>query len=107
MIHHLTVQNFKSLKDASIDLSRRNILIGPNMSGKTNFITVFKFLRNMVLPAPGVYGLSNAINSLGGFPDIAWRGGESPLVSIALEGDFGSLGADPSFRRWEYQLDFV
>jgi predicted ATPase len=107
MIRQLRVQNFKSLKDVNTSLANRNVLVGPNMSGKTNFISVFRFLNTMVLPTSGVYGLPHAVNSLGGFAELAWRGGQSKLVSIALEGDFIPTEPDDPIRDWSYQLDFV
>ena len=40
MITHVRVRNFKSLRDFSLTLRRRNVLIGPNMAGKSNIISV-------------------------------------------------------------------
>lgn len=38
MLKRVSVQNFKSLKDVTLDLQKVNLLIGPNNSGKTNFL---------------------------------------------------------------------
>lgn len=106
MIAHVRVKNFKSLKDISLMLGRRNVFIGPNMAGKSNIVSVFRFLKRMVVSAPGLYGLSNAVNAEGGFAELAWRGDESNLTSISLEGDlrvFGGNGQD----RWHYDLQLL
>lgn len=107
MIKRVHVRNFKSLNDVSLELGLRNILVGPNMSGKSNFVSLFKFLTRMVLPAAGVYGLPNAVSQMGGFAELAWRGDTSNLISIALEGDLsdGASGKLPDM--WSYKLDFV
>jgi predicted ATP-binding protein involved in virulence len=52
MIRRLEVRNFKSLRDISVSLGPRNVLVGPNMSGKSNLMSVFRFLRQMVTPRP-------------------------------------------------------
>jgi predicted ATPase len=38
MLKRVHIQNFKSLKDVTLDLQQVNLLIGPNNSGKTNFL---------------------------------------------------------------------
>ena len=43
MLKRVSIQNFKSLKDVTLDLQKVNLLIGPNNSGKTNFLKAFRF----------------------------------------------------------------
>lgn len=38
MLKRVSIQNFKSLKDVTLDLQKVNLLIGPNNSGKSNFL---------------------------------------------------------------------
>jgi predicted ATPase len=104
MITSLRIKNFKSLKDISLKLGRRTILVGPNMGGKSNLISVFRFLNQLVQGAPGVQGLAQAVNNQGGFAELAWRGGDSNVVTFSLEGVMeGSDGAFP----WRYSLDLL
>jgi predicted ATPase len=105
MVRNLHVQNFKSFKDVSIDMGRLNVLVGPNMSGKSNLIDVFRLLSRMVAPAPGTYGLSNAIAQMGGFEDLAWKGGDSRLISIALEGEGWPPLRPEEDAKWSYQIE--
>lgn len=107
MIRRMKVRNFKSLNDVSLDLGPRNVAVGANMAGKTNFIALFRFLTRMVSPAAGVYGLPNAVNELGGFAELAWKGASSNLISIALEGDFIGIPQEGEEQTWAYSLDFV
>ncbi|MEZ0612130.1 AAA family ATPase [Fibrella sp. WM1] len=46
MLKRVSIQNFKSLKDVTLDLQKVNLLIGPNNSGKTNFLKALEFVRN-------------------------------------------------------------
>jgi len=60
-IKKIRILNFKSFKDLEIELGKFNVLIGANASGKSNFIQIFKFLRDITN-----YGLDNAISMQGG-----------------------------------------
>ena len=60
-IKKIRVKNFKSFKDLEVELGNLNILIGANASGKSNFVEIFKFLRDIRSS-----GLENAISMQGG-----------------------------------------
>jgi predicted ATPase len=60
-IQHIHVENFKSFSELDIDLSRFNVVIGSNAAGKSNFISIFKFLRDIAK-----HGIVNAIAMQGG-----------------------------------------
>jgi len=48
MIENITVQGYKSIKNLdNFKLNNLNVLIGANGSGKSNFLSVFKFLREI------------------------------------------------------------
>ncbi len=49
MLKRVSIQNFKSLKDVTLDLQKVNLLIGPNNSGKTNFLKALEFFDFAVL----------------------------------------------------------
>jgi len=61
VIKKLRVKNFKSFKDVEVELGKFNVVIGANASGKSNFVQIFKFLRDIVKE-----GLENAISYQGG-----------------------------------------
>lgn len=47
MIDKIEIQGYKSIKKQSVALSPINVFIGANGAGKTNFISIFSFIRNM------------------------------------------------------------
>ena len=46
-LERISIKGFKSIKSLEIDMKPINILIGANGSGKSNFISLFTFLRNL------------------------------------------------------------
>ncbi len=60
-VREIAVSNFKSFRNLVIQPDNFNVIIGSNASGKSNFIQVIKFMRDIAK-----YGLSNAISLQGG-----------------------------------------
>jgi len=60
-ITKIIIENFKTFDKIEINLDQYNVLIGANASGKSNFIQIFKFIRDI-----STYGLNNAIYMQGG-----------------------------------------
>jgi len=60
-IQHIYVENFKSFSRIDLDVSQFHVVIGSNAAGKSNFISIFKFLRDIAK-----YGFVNAIAMQGG-----------------------------------------
>lgn len=46
MLKRIHIENFKSLKNVTLDLQRVNVLIGPNNSGKTNVLKALELSLN-------------------------------------------------------------
>ena len=75
----LLLENWRNFVDADVNLQRRAFLVGPNASGKSNFLDVFRFLYDIA--AVG-----------GGFQEaVRRRGGVSGLRALAarLYSDLG------------------
>jgi len=60
-IEKIKVKNFKSFKELELNLGNFNVLIGANASGKSNFVEIYRFLKNIT-----EYNLENAISMEGG-----------------------------------------
>ncbi|MFQ6075055.1 MAG: AAA family ATPase [Candidatus Bathyarchaeia archaeon] len=51
-LEKITVRNYKSLKNLTLDLGNFNVLIGPNNSGKTNILDCLSFLSDVTAGRP-------------------------------------------------------
>ncbi len=60
----LTIQNFKSIREQTLELERLNIFIGANGAGKSNLIQVFRFLREIQQQNLATYSLQRGADSL-------------------------------------------
>ncbi len=112
MIKAIKVRNFLSLREVDLKLRPRSVLVGPNMSGKSNLIECLKFLQEAVGgPAQGNSSpLQEAFNKRGGFAEVIWKGSSDGVISFVLTADFpesagkglASFRYETSFRRHEY-----
>jgi len=102
MIRRLQVRNFKSLRDLDLPLGPLNVLVGPNMAGKSNILDVFVFLHNVFFPEAGTQGIAYALAQRGGVSEVVWKGGDEKLISFVLEGDH-----DVPDTRYEYMLQLI
>ncbi|MDD5559006.1 AAA family ATPase [Candidatus Methylomirabilis sp.] len=95
----IVLENWKNFARVEVPLQRRVFLVGPNASGKSNFLDVFRFLGHLASPGGGFReaimrrGGVSAIRCLAArrYPDVA--------VSVIVEAGDGSA-------RWEYELRF-
>ncbi len=101
MIKRLRVRNYLSLKDVDLELGGRNILVGPNMSGKSNLIDCLRFLTTMVSS-----GLNNAFQARGGFQEVVWKGGNERRIFFGLTVDEPFV-EEESKRLCEYEISIV
>ncbi len=60
-IKKLVATNFKSFTMLELDLHRFNVFIGANASGKSNLVSIFRFLHDL-----SAFGLDDAISMQGG-----------------------------------------
>ena len=89
-IKRIEVKNFKSFKELKIDLGKFNVIIGANASGKSNFVHIFEFLRDITSS-----GLDNAISMQGGVEYLRNMniGASKPLsIKVVSDKEFGLLG---------------
>ena len=60
-INKIKVSNFKSFDQLEVDLRPLNVVVGANAAGKSNFLEIFRFLRDA-----STLGLENAVSLQGG-----------------------------------------
>ena len=95
---HIRLENWKNFVSVDVDLERRAFLVGPNASGKSNILDVFRFLRDLVTTGGG---FQEAVGRRGGVSAIrclaARRYPDVVVSAVAILADG---------RRWEYELVF-
>ncbi|RJQ42795.1 MAG: hypothetical protein C4538_13030 [Nitrospiraceae bacterium] len=47
-ISRIKLVNWKNFKEADVELKHRAFIVGPNASGKSNFLDAIRFLRDIV-----------------------------------------------------------
>lgn len=91
--------NWRNFRRVSVELRERAFLVGPNASGKSNFLDAFRFLRDLAAVGGG---LQDAVDR---------RGGVSRLRALSARRDSDiavkvSVGPVEDPQRWSYQLSF-
>jgi AAA15 family ATPase/GTPase len=109
IIRFLTTKNYKNLHlDPSVNLNNLNIFIGSNGSGKSNFISCLKFLKDCLIAIPDanrdVSSFEDAVAKIGG-GRILDANVESPAkVSIAC--CFSQINQTGNLQKDSAILDF-
>jgi predicted ATPase len=89
-VKRVRVTNFKSFKELEVDLGKFNVLIGVNASGKSNFVQIFKFIKDIAS-----HGLDNAVSMQGGVEylrNINLGASEDFSLRIISDQKFASFG---------------
>ncbi len=81
-LEKIHVENFKSLRNFDIELGKFNVLVGPNGSGKTNVLELFKFISLCVSPDRNP---PHPFSPWQGFNNIVWSGKEELLILFSLQ----------------------
>lgn len=67
IVFRIVLRNWKNFQNVDVDLRDRVFLVGPNASGKSNFLDAFRFLRDTAKEGGS---LQEAIKDRGGIPKI-------------------------------------
>src|ERR1035438_6219134 len=104
IISGLKLKNWRNFRSADVRFEQRVFLTGPNAAGKSNFLDVFRFLRDIAKPGGG---LQKAVNDRGGISKIRCLAARrNPDIEIDLELAEGleSLDGDKSTSEWRYAI---
>lgn len=81
-ISKVILKNWKNFKEVDVPIRDRVFVIGPNASGKSNFLDVFRFLRDVSKPGGG---LQKAVTERGGISKIRCLAArQNPNVEIEV-----------------------
>lgn len=78
MFRRLTIRNFRSIEDATVDLGKFTVVVGPNGSGKSNFVDALVFLRDIAKDA------ESAVAARGGIDSVLMRNSGRPYLRLGL-----------------------
>lgn len=97
-VTHLALKNWRNFSSVELPLQDRAFFVGPNASGKSNLLDVFRFLRDLSKPGGG---LQKAIKDRGGVKKIrclAARRNSDVEIEISLQ--------EPGNRpvEWKYAI---
>jgi predicted ATPase len=82
IISRILLKNWRNFRTLDVHLGSRVFLIGPNASGKSNFLDAFRFLRDIAKPGGG---LQKAVSSRGGISKIRCLAArKDPEIEIAV-----------------------
>ena len=101
-ITHLKLKNWRNFRNAEVDFQDITYIMGPNAAGKSNFLDIFRFLRDIANPQGG--GLQQALNSRGGMSKVrclAARNNPKILIDVKLS---DSIDESP---KWQYILEIA
>lgn len=98
IVSRVILKNWRNFESADVALSERMFLVGPNAAGKSNFLDVFKFLRDLAMPGGG---LQKAIADRGDVPQIR-------CLSARKESDIGVTvelrNSEAEEFAWKYSI---
>jgi predicted ATPase len=92
------LQNWKNFTAAGAELQERVFIVGPNASGKSNFLDALRFLRDVADPEGG---LQRAVAVRGGF-------GSLRSLSATRNAEVGiEIAVGGGSQRWGYELSLI
>ena len=101
IITYLSATNWRNFRQIDVPLSERQFIVGPNASGKSNFLDIFRFLRDI------------AKNERGGLQEaVASRGSVAIIQSLVVEQDaevaieVRLADTSESTETWRYAVGF-
>jgi len=96
---HIGLENWRNFGHVDVALQNRAFLVGPNASGKSNFLDAFRFLRDIVMSGSG---FQKAVRDRGGVSrvrNLAARRYPDIVVQVALQ--------EGEEVAWRYRIAFA
>ena len=97
---HLYLENWRNFAQVDVGLASRVFLVGPNASGKSNLLDVFRFLHDIVKIGGGFQEAVRRRRGISNIRCLAARRYSDVSVRV-------SLGTEPGAAAWEYELRFA
>lgn len=95
----LRLENWRNFRSVDVAVQNRSFLVGPNASGKSNFLDAFRFLRDVASVGGG---FQEAVNIRGGVSSLRCLAARrNPDVEL-----IATVGSNERSALWTYQLRF-
>lgn len=95
---HVKLENWKNFLSVDVALQRRVFIVGPNASGKSNFLDALRFLRHVADPQGG---FQQAVHARRGVSQIrSLHARRYPNVAIDVHMDLDGVA-------WNYRIEFT
>lgn len=98
-VSHLQLKNWKNFANCDVALANRAFLVGPNASGKSNFLDAFRFLRDLGSPGGGFQEAVRRRSGVSAIRCLAARRYPDIELRVVVQTREGS-------PQWEYELGF-
>jgi predicted ATPase len=96
----LALENWKNFTKVDVKLQRRAFLVGPNASGKSNFLDAFRFFHDIVAVGGGFQESVRRRRGVSAIRSLAAR----RVSEITLQ---AQIGTEDKPAAWEYELSFT
>ena len=101
IINRLIAKNWRNFQQINVPLRERQFIVGPNASGKSNLLDIFRFLRDIAKAEGG--GLQKATSARGGVSKIRCLSArQDPEVTIEIH--IADTPDTPA--TWRYSIGF-
>jgi len=98
IVSHIALENWRNFQSVDVNMDNRVFLVGPNASGKSNFLDVFRFLQDIAKQGGG---LRKAISDRGDISKIRCLASrDNPDVEI----DVTLAETDTNETVWRYAI---
>lgn len=95
----IRLENWRNFSEVNVVLQNRVFIIGANASGKSNFLDVFRFLRDLVVSGGG---FQKAVESRGGVSVVRSLSARHPKTDVTIEIEIN----DNDKIVWRYRIVF-
>ena len=99
IITRLRLKNWRNFRSLDANMQERQFIVGPNASGKSNLLDVFRFLRDVAKPEGG--GLQKAVKDRGGIPKLRCLAARSDS-DITIDVELSEPGEEQP--TWRYAI---
>lgn len=99
---HIILLNWRNFTSVDVSLALRMFLVGPNASGKSNLLDVFRFFRDIAKPGGG---FQKAVTDRGGVSSLRCLAARR-YSDITVEVHVGGSSEAEDCPLWKYRIEF-